>query len=104
MDRDAGTDLPRRVLFVVPDMHTPPAKGYQVRCLAMAGSLSPRFITRIVSARTARTVENLAANRRPLDRARALVGRVLDGRPIQSALFDHLAVPHRVSRAAHHRQ
>ncbi len=100
MDRDAGTDLPRRVLFVVPDMHTPPAKGYQVRCLAMAGSLSPRFITRIVSARTARTVENLAADRRPLDRARALVGRVLDGRPIQSALFDGLDVAERVRRLA----
>ena len=79
---------PWRVLFILPDAGMPQTKGYQVRCLEVASALGPRYVTRVIAARRSTAVEGLDAGARPLWRFRSLLARLLDGGPLQSALFD----------------
>jgi glycosyltransferase involved in cell wall biosynthesis len=78
----------RRILFITPDLENPPTKGYQVRCLAMASGLGERYVGRVVAARASRGLSNVGAADRPLRRLQAGLGRLVDGAPLQSALFD----------------
>lgn len=84
------------MLFVLPDLDAPTTKGYQVRSLAIASGLGPRYSTRVVSARRSRVDEHLGADGRPLDRARTLLTNAMRGRPLQTALFDGPDVARRV--------
>jgi glycosyltransferase involved in cell wall biosynthesis len=98
MRTDTSAQKGRRVLFVLPDLDEPPTKGYQVRCLGIASGLSQRYVSRIVAAaRHSSTMESARANERPLERLRALLYRLVDGLPLQSALFDGVDVKKRVS-------
>lgn len=89
-----AAESPRRVLFLLPDVDTPPSKGYQVRCLGLAAGLSARYTARVVAARRTSVVDHIGADARPLRRLRSLVARVVDGQPLQSALFDGADVAH----------
>src|SRR5258705_186517 len=64
MVESSRADTRRRVLFVLPDMDKPPTKGYQVRCLAIAGALGDRYISKIVAARSVNGGGTLGADRR----------------------------------------
>jgi glycosyltransferase involved in cell wall biosynthesis len=79
---------PWRVLFILPDAGLPPTKGYQVRCLEIASALGSRFTTRVIAARRSAALQGLGADARPLWRLKSLLQRLLDGGPLQSALFD----------------
>jgi glycosyltransferase involved in cell wall biosynthesis len=88
------------VLFILPDTGSPPTKGYQVRCLEIARRLSSRYVVRIVAARQSATVESLDADARPLWRGASLLQRLIDGSPLQSALFDGSDVARRAVKLA----
>lgn len=97
MEITARSDPRQRILFVLPDLDEPPKKGYQVRCLGIAGGLSDRYVSRVISARsTSRATDTLSADKRPHRRVFSLLGRLLDGGPFQSALFDGGDVADRV--------
>lgn len=96
MTSDDPAQPGRKLLFVLPDLDTPPTKGYQVRCIEIAAALGARHTVRVVSGRTTRRNETVAANRRHLWRVASLLRRVLDGLPLQAAPFDGPDVARRV--------
>jgi glycosyltransferase involved in cell wall biosynthesis len=78
----------RRVLFVLPDLETPPTKGYQVRCISMAEGLGEHYVSRIVAAGSNHGGESIGADRRPIQRLLSFLSCLRNGSPLQSALFD----------------
>jgi glycosyltransferase involved in cell wall biosynthesis len=79
-------------------MENPPTKGYQVRCLAMATGLSDRYAGRVIAALASTTVDSARAAGRPFRRLQSVLARLIDGTPLQSALFDGTDVAERVCR------
>ncbi len=95
--RDYFNSNGTRVLFVLPDLSSPPIRGYEVRAEGLADALRTRFTVKLIAA------DGLTRQR---DRRRRLVGlrktaRPLSrGWPLQTALFDGPAVAARAIAAA----